>query len=349
MKSRKFLFTFREKRIIIEHVSEILFTAAIFPYVIWPLVVLTGFFYSIPGRGGLRAIARRIGETIPVVWGILFFPWLLSWWSTAPVQTIIPAEPLNTALFLGGFALFTVLPLLRKLAPKRKPMQPLEELARVLNARANLHHADRLTELKRMEPYEFEALVAEVYRALGYSARTVGQSGDHGVDVLVDTPSGERWIVQVKRYRDTVGEGTVRELYGTLHHERASKAVLVTTADITLPAETWARGKPIELVDGPTLLRMMDQARRRTEPNILDRMAAALRAWFNPTQAPSGVRPNGNGVVRAPVIHYTNNRPICPRCGRPMALLPHRPTDRPGRILYRCRNYPACRVTLEGR
>ncbi len=349
------MFTLTEKRIIIEHVSEILLNVALFAYVIWPLIIVTALFYAVPGRGGLRGITRRIGSTLQTVWAILFLTWLASFWSPNPVQTFIPAEPLNTVLFLGGFALFTLLPLLwrlaRKVKPKRKPVQPLEELARVLNARANLHHADRLTELKRMEPYEFESLVAEVYRALGYSAQTVGQSGDHGVDVVVRTPTGERWVVQVKRYRDTVGESTVRELYGTLHHENANKAVLVTTADITTPAEIWARGKPIELVDGATLLRMMDQARRRSEPGILDRMAAALRAWFNPTQAPPGLRvnANGTGTVAQARVHYTNNRPICPRCGRPMTLRPARPTDRPGRILYRCRNYPACRVTLEGR
>ena len=45
----------------------------------------------------------------------------------------------------------------------------------------------------------------------------------------------------------------VRELYGTLVHERAAHAFLVTTAVISDAAREWASNKPMTLIDGKTL------------------------------------------------------------------------------------------------
>ncbi|UCC50822.1 MAG: restriction endonuclease, partial [Anaerolineaceae bacterium] len=46
----------------------------------------------------------------------------------------------------------------------------------------------------------------------------------------------------------------VRELFGTMIHERVHHAFLVTTADISDAARQWATHKPMTLIDGPTLV-----------------------------------------------------------------------------------------------
>lgn len=108
--------------------------------------------------------------------------------------------------------------------------------------------------LYQLSPSDFEKYVGTLFRRKGYKVAMRGGSGDHGVDLeLVDT-DGRRAIVQCKRYQHTVGEDIVRELYGTLIHERAMRGFLVTTADISTSAEAWAKGKPITLIDGPTLV-----------------------------------------------------------------------------------------------
>jgi restriction system protein len=97
--------------------------------------------------------------------------------------------------------------------------------------------------------------VAAIFRRKGYQVRLTGGSGDHGVDLeLHDLRSSRRAIVQCKRYQNTVGEELVRELYGTLLHELAYHAFLVTTADISDAAREWAQGKPITLIDGAALV-----------------------------------------------------------------------------------------------
>lgn len=111
-----------------------------------------------------------------------------------------------------------------------------------------------LEELYNLHPADFERYVARLFHQKGYKAYVRGRSGDLGVDLVVTRKGGRRAIVQCKRYRNTIGPDIVRELYGTLIHEGVSHAFLVTTADISESARAWAQGKPMTLIDGPTLV-----------------------------------------------------------------------------------------------
>lgn len=110
--------------------------------------------------------------------------------------------------------------------------------------------------LYQLSPTDFEKYVATLFRQKGYKVALRGGTGDHGVDLELVGLDGRRAIVQCKRYQNTVGEDVVRELYGTLIHERAMRGFLVTTAEISNSAEAWAKGKPITLIDGPTLVKI---------------------------------------------------------------------------------------------
>lgn len=109
------------------------------------------------------------------------------------------------------------------------------------------------SDLYKLSPTAFEHYVADLFRQRGYTVHVRGKSGDLGVDLELISDTGRRAIVQCKRYQRTVGPDIVRELYGTLIHERVARAFLVTTADISASAREWARGKPMTLIDGKTL------------------------------------------------------------------------------------------------
>jgi restriction system protein len=285
---------------------------------------------------------------------VLFIDWFITLFATLPTPGLIP-EPWNTLVFLSGFILLLI-----------GEASRLGLLRHRLRARVDIRHNRSLQSLKNMDPNDFEYLVAETYQSLGYEANQVGHSGDHGVDVRLRAPNGELWIVQCKRYRGTVGENIVRELYGTMMSEKSARAVLITTAHITPPAIEWARGKPIELIDGQRLLKLMDEAYCRNEGSFLTRLATWFEGLLVPGR-PDGLQPENiarasleaTQPVRiqrtAPVqvvglVPTGSNRyrvPICPNCGIPMIPHPPRPTDRQGRALFRCRNYPTCRVVLE--
>ena len=89
--------------------------------------------------------------------------------------------------------------------------------------------------------------MARLFRRKGYRVEMRGGSGDHGVDLIVTNRKRRKAIVQCKRYRNQIGPDIVRELYGTLMHEKAAHAFLVTTASISQSAQEWARGKADDL------------------------------------------------------------------------------------------------------
>lgn len=117
-----------------------------------------------------------------------------------------------------------------------------------------------VVQLQTLSPADFERFAARLFRAHGYQVEVRGRSGDLGVDLEITNERGKRAIAQCKRYRSSVGPEVVRELYGTMIHERVAHAFLVTTADISQSAREWAAGKPLTLIDGATLLRLANEA-----------------------------------------------------------------------------------------
>lgn len=112
-------------------------------------------------------------------------------------------------------------------------------------------------QLQALEPGAFEAYVAErLFAHRGYHVVNTRDTKDGGVDVLVTDRFGQTAIVQCKRYRGTVGEPIVRDLYGTMIHTGATYAYLVATGAISDEARRWALGKPMQLIDGPQLVEL---------------------------------------------------------------------------------------------
>ena len=127
-----------------------------------------------------------------------------------------------------------------------------------LRRRQQLRHlpTTSIAQLYALSPLDFERYVADLFRKKGYQVKLRGRKGDRGVDLELSQPGGRMAIVQCKRYRHTVGPDIVRELFGTMIHERVHHAFLVTTADISQAAREWAALKPMTLIDGPALVKI---------------------------------------------------------------------------------------------
>lgn len=126
-----------------------------------------------------------------------------------------------------------------------------------------------LATLYNLHPADFERYVARLFQLKGYRVVVRGRSGDLGVDLVITRQGGRRAIAQCKRYRSTIGPDIVRELYGTLIHEGVSHAFLVTTAEISDAARAWAQGKPMTLIDGPTLVEIASSLQVAPTPTKL--------------------------------------------------------------------------------
>ena len=125
------------------------------------------------------------------------------------------------------------------------------------DALSSLESRPNLLDLK---PSEFETLVSNLFGKMGLDTKLTRASRDGGVDaVAFDTRPvlGGKIVIQAKRYRDTVGVSAVRDLYGTMLNEGASKGILVCTSGYGPDAYNFSKDKPIELIDGGGLLYLL--------------------------------------------------------------------------------------------
>lgn len=70
---------------------------------------------------------------------------------------------------------------------------------------------------------------------------------------------GGKVVIQAKRYKNTVGVSAVRDLFGTVQNEGASKGILVTTSGYGQASFDFADGKPLELLSGSNLLYLLQE------------------------------------------------------------------------------------------
>lgn len=115
--------------------------------------------------------------------------------------------------------------------------------------------------LMELSPLDFENLVGNLFSKMGLETRQTQLSRDGGVDVIafdVRPILGGKVVIQAKRYSNTVGVSAVRDLYGTMMNEGATKGILVTTSGYGKAAFEFANDKPIELIDGGGLLYLLE-------------------------------------------------------------------------------------------
>lgn len=119
---------------------------------------------------------------------------------------------------------------------------------------------DERPNLMALSPKEFESLITNLFEKMGLETRQTQPSRDGGVDCVAYDPRpifGGKVVIQAKRYKNTVGVSAVRDLFGTMQNEGASKGILVTTSGYGKSSFQFADGKPLELLSGSNLLYLL--------------------------------------------------------------------------------------------
>jgi restriction system protein len=159
------------------------------------------------------------------------------------------------------------------------PIAPIDTIsredARFIDSYSVVGELDDRTNLAAMDWEDFEHLIREVFEkefaASGGEVKVTQASRDGGVDAVAFDPDpirGGKIVIQAKRYTRTVGVSAVRDLYGTLLNEGATKGILVTTADYGPDAYEFAKGKPLTLLNGGNLLHLLEKHGHRARINL---------------------------------------------------------------------------------
>lgn len=125
---------------------------------------------------------------------------------------------------------------------------------------------DMSINLAAMHWEDFEHLVRELFEkefaVSGGEVKVTQASSDGGVDAIAFDPDpirGGKIVIQAKRYTNVVGVSAIRDLYGTVMNEGATKGIIVTTSDYGRDSYEFAKGKPLTLLNGSNLLSMLEK------------------------------------------------------------------------------------------
>lgn len=137
---------------------------------------------------------------------------------------------------------------------------------RIIESREVVDRLEAETNLAAMDWEDFEHVVRQLFAKM-FSARSetaevhvTRASRDYGVDALIHDPDpihGGKFVIQAKRYVNTVEVAAVRDLFGTVQNEGANRGYLVTTSAFGPDAYAFAKGKPLTLIDGSNLLQLL--------------------------------------------------------------------------------------------
>ena len=149
-----------------------------------------------------------------------------------------------------------------------KRFVPAQDVANKLNEGSNL---------AAMDWQDFEHLIREIFEkefsTNGGEVKVTQASRDGGVDAIAFDPDpirGGKIVIQAKRYTNTVGVAAVRDLYGTVVNEGATKGILVTTTDYGPDAYDFAKNKPLTLMNGANLLYLLEKHGHKARIDIAE-------------------------------------------------------------------------------
>lgn len=178
-----------------------------------------------------------------------------------------------TALNLSALDPLEAFSALKGIAARSLELAPIAPIVRLdtndprfVDAKEVLGKMAEGENLAAMDWEDFEHLCRELFErafaSTGAEVKVTQASRDQGVDAVVFDPDplrGGKIVIQAKRYTNTVDVSAVRDLYGAVINEGAVKGILVTTSHYGSESYSFAKDKPLTLLNGHELLGLLEQ------------------------------------------------------------------------------------------
>lgn len=169
--------------------------------------------------------------------------------------------------------------------------------------------------LRRIDWFQFEKIVAALYRKQGYVVtRRGGANADGGIDLILEK-AGEQVGVQCKQWKTwKVRVRPVREFVGALTVARLAEGIFVALGPYTDDARDLANRQGIELVQEHQIVSMLQGSDARFDPAIIELL--------------------------------DDTRKFCPKCEAEMVLRTAAKGTNVGKTFWGCSRYPRCHYVL---
>jgi restriction system protein len=201
----------------------------------------------------------------------------------------------------------------------------------ILRRRKLLDSQTGIASIRCMSWRNFERVVGESFRRQGHGVEERADGATVGGADLVLRKNGKTTVVRCNSWRNArVKVRPVRELFRAMHADKADAAIFVSSGSYTAAAKQFTEDKPIRLIGGAELARMI----------------AALQEERRLERIP------GRGF--APSRQQFVFGKVCPICGEAMVKRIATKGPSSGSSFWGCSRFPTCRgtlpeVSLEGR
>ena len=105
-----------------------------------------------------------------------------------------------------------------------------------------------IDQVDTMGGVEFENYVEALFRRDGYKTQNTPRTGDYGVDLLA-IKNGQRIAVQCKRYKNSIGQEAIREVYAGMQQYNCTIGIVITNSHFTKHATVLATTTRCILID----------------------------------------------------------------------------------------------------
>lgn len=175
--------------------------------------------------------------------------------------------------------------------------------------------ADLIEQLRAIDWFQFEKVVALTYRKLGHTVtRRGGANPDGGIDLVIEK-DGQRAAVQCKQWKTwNVGVKAVREFLGALTDARIERGIFVTLGGYTGDAKQLADKHGIAMLNEAELAAMLESVDAEFDPEVLALLDDA--------------------------------RKFCPKCESEMIKRTAKKGIGTGSKFWGCSQYPRCRFKM---
>lgn len=110
-----------------------------------------------------------------------------------------------------------------------------------------------IDDIDKLSGRDFEKYLAVLFGKQGYKVTLTKYIGDYGADLVVEN-SGDKIVVQAKRYKGSVGVKAVQAAVAAKGIYQCQRAMVVTNSTFTEQAKKLARANKVELWDRKKLI-----------------------------------------------------------------------------------------------
>jgi len=198
-----------------------------------------------------------------------------------------------------------------------------------------------------LSPRDFENVVAELFKRLGYSVTQTPYTNDRGKDAILKKDN-MTYLVECKHYgkNKPVGRPALQKFYGAMTEEHAEKGFYVSTGGFTNTAIDYAKHFKIELINLGQLVLLNDKVFNNNKQDYVKVMCLECGdiVKFSSTIKEDKkncikghiVENNFKGVYLSPNT-IISGKVFCDKCGKEMQLI-----KRYWGQFWRCSGYPSC-------